>query len=229
MRVLAAERPFTGPGSNPAGRRRYFRSWCRVLCRVDSLVVQEILDYATYDNAFMLFDVMGFGRAPDDASVIGHDPSVLGGVFRAPLMLVADGLGAQIEDITFDRQVELADRSFDVAPGRIESGTVEAVRFGATAIIDGRPALGVEHVTRLRPEAAPDWPGGEGWRLTVEGTPPIVLEARVGIHDEDHNDQGCLATAMHAVHAIAPVCAAAPGITTFLDLPTIVGRHVLDR
>jgi len=35
--------------------------------------------------------------------------------------------------------------------------------------------------------------------------------------------------AMHAVHAIAPVCAAAPGIKTFLDLPTILGRHVLRR
>jgi hypothetical protein len=32
---------------------------------------------------------------------------------------------------------------------------------------------------------------------------------------------------MHAVHAIAPVCAAAPGVRTFLDLPMIVGRHVL--
>jgi hypothetical protein len=45
-------------------------------------------------------------------------------------------------------------------------------------------------------------------------------------HDEDGNDQGCLGTAMHAVQAIAPVCTAAPGIRTFLDLPTIVGRHV---
>jgi hypothetical protein len=34
---------------------------------------------------------------------------------------------------------------------------------------------------------------------------------------------------MHAVHAIAPVCAAAPGIRTFLDLPIITGRHVLTQ
>jgi hypothetical protein len=37
-----------------------------------------------------------------------------------------------------------------------------------------------------------------------------------------------LGTAMHAVHAIAPVCAAAPGIRTFVDLPTIVGKGVLN-
>lgn len=200
-----------------------------VLRSVDSLVVQEILDYATYDNPFMLFDVMGFGRAPDDHSVIGADPAVLGGVFRAPLMLVAEGLGASIDDITFDRRVTVADAPFDVAAGRIEAGTVEALRFGATAVVDGRPALSVEHITRLRPGAAPDWPSGEGWRLTVEGTPSMVLEARVGVHGEDHNDQGCLATAMHAVHAVVPVCEAPAGIATFLDLPTIVGRHVLRR
>jgi hypothetical protein len=32
---------------------------------------------------------------------------------------------------------------------------------------------------------------------------------------------------MHAVHAIAPVCAATPGIRTVLDLPIITGRGVL--
>jgi len=32
---------------------------------------------------------------------------------------------------------------------------------------------------------------------------------------------------MHALHAIAPVRAAAPGIRTFLDLPIIAGRRVL--
>jgi hypothetical protein len=63
--------------------------------------------------------------------------------------------------------------------------------------------------------------------VAVEGTPSMVLESRIAVHGEDENDQGCLGTAMHAVHAIAPVCAAEPGIRTFLDLPMITGRHVL--
>lgn len=200
-----------------------------ILGRVDSLTVQEILDYASYDNAFMLFDVMGFGREPDDPTVMGADPSLLGGVFRAPLMLVADGLAATIDDFTFARDVAVTDEAFEIAAGRIEVGTVEAMRFSATAVVGGRPALTVEHVTRLRHEAAPDWPQGRGWKVTVEGRPSMVLEAKIAVHDEDENDQGCLGTAMHAVHAIGPVCDAEPGIATFLDLPTIVGRHVLRR
>ena len=33
------------------------------------------------------------------------------------------------------------------------------------------------------------------------------------------------ATALHAVHAVVPVCRAEPEIRTFLDLPLITGRH----
>ena len=55
----------------------------------------------------------------------------------------------------------------------------------------------------------------------------MVLEAQIATHGEDETDQGCLGTAMHAVHAVVPVCAADPGIRTFLDLPIIAGRHVL--
>ncbi len=200
-----------------------------LLRSVDSLVVQEILDYATYDNAFMLFDVMGFGHAPDSVDYFAADPSLLGGVFKAPIMLVADALGATIEDWVFDRDTWLATEAFDVAAGRIEAGTTAALRFGATAIIEGRPVLTVEHVTRLRADAAPDWPSGRGWRVSVEGYPSMLVEAKVAVNGEDETDQGCLGTAMHAVHAVAPVCVVDPGIRTFLDLPTIVGRHVLGR
>ncbi|HEX4016703.1 MAG TPA: dihydrodipicolinate reductase [Frankiaceae bacterium] len=197
-----------------------------LFARIDSLVVQELLDYSSYDSADMLFDIMGFGRPPG-APVPMSDPAIAGMVFKAPLMLVADGLGATIDDFVYDRQVAVAAESFEVKAGRIEAGTVSAMRFSATAVIGGRHALTVEHITRLGRDQAPDWPSGRGWKVTVEGRPSMVLEASIAIHEEDENDQGCLGTAMHAVHAIAPVCAAAPGIRTFLDLPTILGRHAL--
>lgn len=196
---------------------------------IESLTVQELLDYSTYDHAFNLFDGMGFGRAPDDPNVLWGEASTIGGFFVAPLMLVADGLEATIEDLSFDRQVWVTDEAFDVAAGRIEVGTVAAMRFSAMAVVEGREALTVEHITRLSDEAAPDWPSGRGWKVSIEGRPSMVLEARIGVHGEDHNDQACLGTTMHAVHAVAPVCEAAPGIKTFLDLPMVVGRRILRR
>jgi hypothetical protein len=144
-------------------------------------------------------------------------------------MLVAEGLGATIDNFTYDRKVWRTEAAFDVAAGRIEPGTVAALRFSASAVIDGREALTVEHITRLNPIAAPDWPSGRGWKVTVNGLPSMVLEAHIAVNGEDQNDQACLGTAMHAVHAISPVCSAPPGIATFLDLPAIKGRHVLRR
>ena len=196
---------------------------------VESLKVQELLEYATYDNAFMLFDVMGFGRTPDDETVIGRDAALLGSVFKAPLMLLAEAFEATIDDFTFDRETWVTQEAFDIPAGHIAVGTVAGMRFSATAVVEGRPALTVEHVTRLREQDAPDWPRGRGWEVTVEGLPSMTLKSRIAVHGEDDSDQGCLGTAMHAVHAVVPVCQASPGIKTFLDLPQIVGRHILRK
>ena len=155
------------------------------------------------------------------------DAALAGVTFRASLMLLADGLGTAIDDFVYHREVAVADMAFGITAGRIEAGTVSAQRFGYTAIVAGRHALTVEHITRLGDDQAPDWPTGRGWKVTVEGRPSMVLDPKIATHGEDETDQGCLGTAMHAVHAIAPVCAAGPGIRTFLDLPMITGRGAL--
>jgi len=194
--------------------------------RIDSLLVQEVLDYSTYPSAETLFDVMGFGKPLSTIPPIPMPPDGAG-AFGAPLMMVADALGATIDEIIFNCDYALTHVALDIAAGRVEAGTVGGMRYSYTAMIAGRPALKVEHVTRLADHVAPDWPTGRGWNVYVEGEPSMSLQALIGMHGEDHNDQGCLATAMHAVHAIEPVCAAPAGIRTFLDLPMILGRGVL--
>jgi len=193
---------------------------------IESIRVQEILDYASYPSSQMLIDIMGFGRPPD-APVPLADPQLMGTTFRAPIMLLADGLGASIEEYAYTREVALADHSFSVAAGEIRAGTVSAQRFGYSGIIAGRRAITIEHVTRVGADQAPHWPTGRGWRIRIEGEPSMEIEATIAVSGEDHNDQGCLGTAMHAIHAIPHVCAAEPGIRTFLDLPMITGRGAI--
>jgi 2,4-diaminopentanoate dehydrogenase len=166
--------------------------------RVDALLVQELMDYSTYNSAFMLFDIMGFGKKPNEPVPLA-DPAVGAMAFKAPLMLLADGLGATIDDFVYHREVAVAAEPIEIKSGRIEAGTVSAQRFGYTAVVSGRRALTVEHITRLGAEQAPDWPNGRGWKVTVEGLPSMVLESRIATHGEDDTDQGCLGTAMHAV------------------------------
>jgi hypothetical protein len=124
--------------------------------RIDSLLVQELMDYSTYDSADMLFDIMGFGKAPDEPVPMA-DAALAGVTFRAPLMLLADGLGATIDDFEYHRDVAVAEKAIDIKAGRIEAGTVAAQRLGYTAIVNGRHALTVEHITRSpRYAAAPE-------------------------------------------------------------------------
>ena len=197
-----------------------------ILGRVESITVQELMDYSTYDVAGMMTDIMGFGLPPD-AEVPLADPELAAGVFRAPLLMVADGLGAEVERFEYRREVAVATGPVVAKFGTVEAGTVSAQRFSCSAVVAGREALTIEHITRIGPDQAPDWPTGRGWRVTVEGEPSMVLDSRIAVHGEDDTRQGCLGTAMHAVHAIVPVCAAEPGIRTFLDLPMICGRGVL--
>jgi hypothetical protein len=121
------------------------------------------MDYSTYKNPAVLFDIMGFGKRPDEP-VLMDDPAALAPTFSAPLMLLADGLGATIDDFEYHRKVAVTDHAFDIPVGHVAAGTVAAQRFSFTAVIDGRPALTVEHITRLRGDVAPDWPTGRGGR-----------------------------------------------------------------
>ncbi len=97
------------------------------------------------------------------------------------------------------------------------------IPWAYSGLVGGRPVITIEHITRLSDAEAPDWPRGRGWRVDIEGVPSMSMEVTIACHGEDETDQGCQGTAMHAVHAIAPVCADPPGIVTFLDLPMIIG------
>ena len=194
--------------------------------KIDTLRVQEIMDYATYPSAQMLFDGMGFGQAPQP---VGRVPVPLhqSGAFGAPLLMLADAFGATIDEMYYECELAVAEAAFDVAAGRIEQGTVSGKRYSYTAVVKGRQALKVEHVTRLGAHTAPHWPVGRGWHVTIRGNPNMELKSTIAPFGGDDNDEACLGTAMHAVHAVIPVCKAEPGIRTFLDLPTIIGRHIL--
>ena len=46
----------------------------------------------------------------------------------------------------------------------------------AIGVVDGREAIVIEHVTRLAPDVAPDWPtlpGALGYRVVITGQPDI--------------------------------------------------------
>jgi 4-hydroxy-tetrahydrodipicolinate reductase len=200
------------------------------LCeRVDAVRVMEIVNYATYDQPQVLFDTMGFAKAMDHTPLI-LIPGVLSMAWGPVVHQIAAGLGARVEELRETHEKRAADSTFDIPSGRVPAGTMAALRFEVQGIVGGRPAIVLEHVTRLRDDLALDWPQPTGsgcYRVVVDGSPALRCELTLAGEDGDHNTGGLLATAMRILNAIPAVCAAKPGLVSALDLPLVTARGLL--
>ncbi|MGE2717074.1 diacylglycerol kinase [Mycolicibacterium litorale] len=197
---------------------------------IEQVRCMEIADYATYDGAEVMFDVMGFGNQIGDLPIL-FQPGVLSIAWGTAIRQLAAGLGIEVSEIRDSVEQEPAPEDFDVAVGRIAEGTVAAVRFLIEGFVDGgddRPAIVIEHVTRLRDDLRPDWarpaqPGGS-YRVEITGEPSYAVDICPTSRKGDHNHAAIVAAAGRIVNAIPAVVAAPPGIRTPLDLPLITGR-----
>ncbi len=188
------------------------------LCQdVRTVRMMEIVNYATWDNPFTMFEIMGFGK-PDEAQSLLLAPGSMTLAWGPVVALVAASLGLELDEIVEDHEVLLADEDVTIASGVVEAGTISGMRFEIKGMVGGEERVTVEHVTRLRDDDAPHWPQGEGYRILVAGEPNLKLEVTLSSDLGDHNHAGCLGTAMHVVNAIPAVVAADPGVLTLLDL-----------
>jgi 4-hydroxy-tetrahydrodipicolinate reductase len=197
--------------------------------RIDQVRCLEILDYSTYDNAKVLFDIMGFGKPMADKPLL-LQPGILSLAWGSVVRQLAAGLGVTLDRVE-ESYVRLpAPDTFEIASGTIEEGTVAALRFEVRGMLGERPVCVLEHVTRLRPDLGPDWPQPAGtgcYRVEVSGEPNYTLDLQLVGSDGDHNTAGLKATAMRLVNAIPAVVAARPGLLTALDLPLVTGRGLV--
>jgi 4-hydroxy-tetrahydrodipicolinate reductase len=192
--------------------------------------VQEILDYSTYipsEVDKLLGDVLGFGRPLDELPIL-FAPGRLTYVWGGPIHLMARGLGLALDEVRERHWRHPAREGYEVPGfGRVRAGSADAFRFELAGVVGGREALVLEHVTRLRPDTAPQWPQGEhgpGYYVEVDGDPRIRCHATCRGPDGDHHSGGILATGTRIVNAIPAVCAAPPGVLSALDLPLLSGR-----
>jgi len=198
-------------------------------CRsVSAIRTMEIADYATYDGATVMFDVMGFGRpiATDVADLpFLYQPGMLSAAWGVAIRQLAAGLGVEVDEIRDSVEQEPAPEDFDVAVGRIDKGTVAAVRFLIEGLVGGEPVVVVEHITRLRGDLRPDWAqpaqSGGSYRVEITGEPSYVMDICPTSRHGDHNYAAILAAAGRIVNAIPDVVAGEAGIRTTLDLPLI--------
>jgi hypothetical protein len=194
---------------------------------IEQVRCMEIVDYATYDSAVVMFDVMGFGKPLDETPML-LQPGVLSMAWGSVVRQLAAGLGISLDEVTERYTREPAPEDFDIASGHIPKGSAAALRFEVLGMVGGQPAVVLEHVTRLREDLCPDWPqpaqSGGSYRIEITGEPSYAVDVCLGSRRGDHNHAGLVATAMRIVNAIPAVVAAPAGIRTTLDLPLVTGR-----
>ncbi|MFF2084122.1 dihydrodipicolinate reductase [Nocardia sp. NPDC058176] len=190
---------------------------------IDVVRCQEIFDYSTYDQPDSVRYLVGMGQ-PMDYQPPMLLPSVPTMVWGGQIRLIAKGLEVELDEIreTVDRRA-LDATVQTVQMGEFEAGTQGAVRFEVQGIVDGEPRIVIEHVTRIHPDCAPDWPtppdGVGAHRVIIEGRPHI--EVSVESTDEGGNrSAGGNATAVgRLVNAIDWLTEAEPGLYDALDVP----------
>jgi 4-hydroxy-tetrahydrodipicolinate reductase len=198
------------------------------LCeRWSEIRILEIINYATYDQPEVLFDTMGFGKTIDAVPIL-LTPGVLGFAWGGTVRLLAEGLGVELDEIRELHERRPATQPIAIGDHVVEPGTTAALRFEVQGIVNGRPAIVVEHVTRLDDDLAPEWPTGSGsYRVLIEGTPGMKCEFEFWDENGDHAVGGVVLTATRLVNAIPAVCEAAPGLLSALDLPLITGKGLM--
>ncbi len=208
-----------------------------LLRSLDHIEVHEVGNWSLLESRAMVFDNVRFGSSPDQATLDSNPYArTMGGYFKESISMVAAGLGVKLDAYTESQELLVAEQPIDILSGTVDAGTVSGQHFRWAGVAADRDLLSIDAwwwVGGERPEGYPSR-RPDGWSIDIEGTPSLrlsmlalgSLDPRSPLPIKAHVDAASVATAMHAVNAIPVVCAAEPGIRTFLDLPLISGRKV---
>jgi len=190
--------------------------------RIDRVYVREITNFEFYPSPDVMFGMMGFGKTEAEFERdVARYGAWLTGLFRENILMIADGLGVALDEITDSTTRAYAEQDLTPAAGSVSAGTVAGQRWEWAGVKGDRKLIVHETVWRMHASVAPDWPTGDH-TVTIEGKPKIEIR-----FDATWISDGLLATGMHAVNAIPYVRDASAGIKTFLDLPWILGRNLV--
>ena len=151
--------------------------------------------------------------------------------FIQAVQMCVDKIGFRAEPkVRSSQEIAVATAPSPSPIGEIDPGQVAGRKFHWEALVDGEPVVRIT-VNWLMGEdnLDPAWtfgPEGQRYEIEVRGNPDISVSIK-GFQSEiggQGPEYGVVGTAAHCVNSIPAVCAAAPGIATYLDLPLISGR-----
>jgi hypothetical protein len=193
------------------------------LCtRIKTIRCQEIFDYSTYNQPHSVRVLCGFGGSMDEVPMMLL-PSIPTMVWGGNVRLIGRGLGLEIDEITEKVERLPLDDAVDNVMGRFEKGTQGAFRLQVIGWSAGVERIVIEHITRIDPSCAPDWPqpdeGVGDHRVIIDGDPQLSIVVRADVPGGTRADGGNTTAANRLLGAIAWLATQKPGIYNGLDVP----------
>ena len=193
------------------------------LCtHIRSIHCQEIFDYSTYDQPHAVKVLCGFG-GPMEETPMMLLPSIPTMVWGGNIRLVGRRLGLEIDEITEDVQRLPLENDVDTVMGGFAKGTQGAFWLKVIGHSGGRERIVIDHITRIHPSCAPDWPqpdeGVGDHRVIVDGDPQLTIVSRADVPGGTRADGGNTTAANRLLGAIGWLAQQKPGIYDGLDVP----------
>ena len=223
---LAGNATLHGTGIAPGGISEKFPILFSAMSTGVTFVrAEEFSDLRTYDAPAVVRHVMGFGETPDKA-LSGPMQKLLDGGFIQAVKMCVDAFGfAADSKIVARQEIAVATAPIDSPIGTIEPGQVAGRKFHWEALVGDDVVVRVTVNWLMGEENLdPPWdfgPQGQRYEMQVQGNPDfsVVITGFQGEVGEQGPEPGVVATAAPCVNSIPAVCAAPPGVATYLDLP----------
>jgi 2,4-diaminopentanoate dehydrogenase len=193
------------------------------LCtRIKTITCQEIFDYSTYNQPFAVKVSCGFG-GPMAETPMMLLPTIPTMVWGGNVRLIGRGLGLEIDEITEEVERLPLEETVDTVMGPFEKGTQGAFFLKVIGWSAGRQRVIIEHITRIHPTCAPDWPqpdeGVGDHRVIVDGDPQLTITTRADVPGGTRADGGNTTAANRLLGAINWLADQQPGIYDGLQVP----------
>jgi 2,4-diaminopentanoate dehydrogenase len=233
LRAAAEEGNATlhGTGIAPGGISDKFPLMMSIMSTGVTFVrAEEFSDLRSYEAPDVLRHVMGFGDTPDKA-LTGPMLKMQDGLFIQAVRMIVDKVGFKADpNVRSSQEVAAATAPIDSPLGIIEPGQVAGRKFHWEALVGDEVVVRVTVNWFMGEENLnPAWtfgPEGQRYEMEVSGNPDFTVTVK-GFQSEiggEGPEYGIVGTAAHCVNSIPAVCAAKPGIATYLDLPLISGK-----
>jgi 4-hydroxy-tetrahydrodipicolinate reductase len=215
-----------GTGINPGFANLLGLVSAQICDRVDRIRVLESADASAYASKDTQESV-GFA-SPLDAPDLVERTRAGSAVFAEAVALMADALGVELDDITFDCEYAVATADNDLGFMVIPEGTVAGIDGRWRGKVGDRDLIVLNYQWTMGEHVDAPFTLRHGYFVEVDGEPTVRTQLRIfppaDWSEPGYMGLGMIMTAMPSVNAIPAVVAAPPGIATHATLPLVTAR-----